>query len=398
MRLKRGLVWIGASLVLSACACLAQGAGDTQQQIAEHNRKLKQYLQERKPELAIPELQALAQLDPNNPDVRGNLGVLLFFKGDCANAVPQLRTATTLRTGLWRIQVLLSICELRQGDPAAARADLESAFPHLEEEKMRTDAGMELINIYMSSGDLDKAAGVVAVLREHNPADPAVLYTAYRVYSQLAGEAELSLSVAAPDSAQMHQVIADALNKQGNTSGAIANYREAISIDPKLPGIHFELAELLQSSPDVNLKREAEGEFQKAYEQDPNDVAVLLRLADIDLEKGNTQQAFDKFTRAVQIAPTNSDAKLGLAKVLTDMNQLDKAQALLEDTVKLDPTNAVAHYRLGTLYRKLGRVEDAKREIDLYKKYREMKDKLRAIYKQLQIQRDEAPADEKDDN
>ena len=398
MSLKRDLGWLAAGLLLSSCLCLAQDTSDTQRQIAEHNRKLKQYLQEKKPELAIPELQALAALDPNNADIRGNLGVLLFFQGDCTNATPQLRAATTLRTGLWRIEVLLSMCEKRQGDVAAARADLENAFPHLEDEKVRLEAGMTLIDIYFRTGDLDKAAQIVTVLREHDPTNPAVLYTAYRIYSDLAGEAELSLSLAAPDSAQMHQVIAHELSKQGNVNSAIANYREAIAIDPKLPGIHFELAELLHTSQDVNVKKQAEEEYQKAFAQNPLDEGVLLRLAEIDTEKGNTQQAFEKFSKAVQLQPSDSDAKLGLAKTLIEMNQLDKAQKLLEETVQLEPTNAVAHYRLGTLYRKLGRTDDAKREIDLYKKYKDMKEKLRNIYKQLQIQREEIRVDEKDAN
>ncbi len=398
MSLNRDLGRIGAGLLLSSCLCLAQEASDTQKQIAEHTLKLKQYLQEKKPELAIPELQGLAALDPNNADVRGNLGVLLFFQGDCAKATPELRAATALRTGLWRIQVLQGLCEKRQGDMAAARADLESAFPHLDEEKVRLEAGMELIDVYYSTGDLDKASQIVIVLREHNPTNPAVLYTAYRVYSDLAGEAELSLSMAGPDSAQMHQVIAHELAKQGNVDGAIANYREAIAIDPKLPGIHFELAEQLRPSQDVNVKKQAEEEYQKAIAQNPLDEGALLRLAEIDTEKGNTPQAFEEYSKAVHLQPSDSDAKLGLAKTLIEMNQLDKAQALLEETVQLDPTNAVAHYRLGTLDRKLGRNEDAKREIDLYKKYKDMKEKLRNIYKQLQIQGKETSADEKDAN
>jgi tetratricopeptide (TPR) repeat protein len=398
MILKHDVALIGAGLLLGSCLCLAQDAPDRQQQIDEHNNRLKQYLQEKRPDLAIPELQALAVLDPNNADIRGNLGVLLFFKGDCASAAPELRAATNLQSGLWRIQVLLSICEKRQGDGAAAQADLESAFPHLEDQKLLLQAGMELIDIDSETGEMAKAADVVNVLRERDPTNPDVLYTAYRIYSDMAGESMLSLSLVNPDSAQMHRVIAHELTKQGNVNGAIANYRQAITLDPKLTGIHFELAELLRTSQDATVKKEAETEYQKAYAENPMDTQVLLRLGEIDEEMGNTHQAFEKYSKAVQIAPNNSDAKLSLAKTLIETGQQEKAQALLEETVKLEPTNAVAHYRLGTLYRKLGRADDAKREIALYKKYKDMKEKLRTIYKQLQIQREDIRADEKDAN
>jgi hypothetical protein len=46
------------------------------------------------------------------------------------------------------------------------------------------------------------------------------------------------------------------------------------------------------------------------------------------------------------------------------------------------------------LYRQLGRVEQSKQELELYKKYKEMKEKLRALYKELQIQPNEISADE----
>ncbi len=95
--------------------------------------------------------------------------------------------------------------------------------------------------------------------------------------------------------------------------------------------------------------------------------------------------------------PADADAKLGLAKTMIEMNQTDKALALLEETVQLEPSNAIAHYRLGTLYRKMGRADDAKREVDLYKKYKDLKEKLRAVYKELLIQPKEIDADEQDE-
>jgi len=64
--------------------------------------------------------------------------------------------------------------------------------------------------------------------------------------------------------------------------------------------------------------------------------------------------------------------------------------------VQLEPTNATAHYRLSALYRQMGRADDAKREVELYKKYKNMKEKLRALYKELQVQPKEITADEPD--
>jgi tetratricopeptide (TPR) repeat protein len=267
----------------------------------------------------------------------------------------------------------------------------------LQEQKFKTEVGLELVGLYTQTSDLVEAARVLVQLRKDDAENPEVIYAAYRTYSDLAGEAMVTLSLVAADSAQMHQVMAHEETRLGNNNGAIANYRKAIAIDPHLPGVHFELAELLNTSPDANAKKQAEQEYHAALAANPLDEKAEFRLAEIDAARGDTSHALEKFSLAVKLQPGDSDAKLGLAKTLIEMNELDKAQALLEETLQLEPTNAIAHYRLATLYRKQGRVEDAKREVESYKKLKDMKEKLRAIYKEMQIRPSEIRLDEPDD-
>jgi len=351
-------------------------------------------------------------IDPGNVDAQANLGVLLFFQGKAADSVPHFRAALAARNaagsrlagpqeerqpGLAKIQGLLGMAESRTLDFPDARKDMEAAFPSLQDPRFQLQLGLELVGLDTESGDLDKAAGVIAQLRRADPDNAEVLYAAYRTYSDLAGESMLALSLAAPDSAQMHQLLAHEDVRQGNTNDAIAQYRKAIVIDPHLPGIHFELAELLHTSTDETVKKEAEKEYYAALVENPQNEKSILRLAEIDGRKGNTQKSYAEYTKAVELQPADADAKLGLAKTLIDMNQADKALSLLEDAVRLEPTNATAHYRLATLYRKMGRGDDAKREVELYQKLKDMKEKLRALYKELQVQPAEIRAAEQDE-
>ena len=108
----------------------------------------------------------------------------------------------------WKTQMLLGMCEKRMGQMGRARADLESAFPRLQEEKLRVEAGMELIELYYTSGDLDKAASVVTVLKQLRPDDPEILYTAHRIHSEQADGEMLGMAMLAPKSARMHQLMA----------------------------------------------------------------------------------------------------------------------------------------------------------------------------------------------
>jgi tetratricopeptide (TPR) repeat protein len=383
MRTKAVAVSLCTILVSGVLSCFSQSSPSRQQQIESHARKAAEYLQERKPELAAPEFRAIVTLDPNNVDARGNLGVLLFFQGAYADAIPQLRAALQLKPGLRKIQALLGIAERRTGDVEAGRRHLEEAFPKVQEESIRIQTGMELIEIYSGAGDLDKAGAIVSVLRKLDPTNESVLYSAYRIYSDLATESVLSLSVAAPNSGRMHQAMAHELAKRGNTSEAIENYRAALKIDPHLPGLHFELAELLSTLSTTEGREEAEKEYKSALDVNPSDEQAECRLGEIALQRDDVKGANEHYTRAIQLRPADPEANIGLAKVLMAMDQPRKAEARLLHALQIDPTSALAHFRLSTVYRETGRVSDAKRELEEYQKYKDLKERLRTIYHDL---------------
>ncbi|MGC2288059.1 MAG: tetratricopeptide repeat protein [Candidatus Acidiferrum sp.] len=385
MRPGRAMVCLLAGLCLSATLGSSQSSPNRQEQIESHLRQAQAYFQQNKPNLAIPEFKAIVALDPNNVDALGNLGVLLFFDGQYAEAIPRLRAALKLQANLLKIQALLGIAENRTGDLKAARTDLETAFPKVQEQKIRIETGMELIEVDSAMGDLDQAAAIVSVLRQAEPTDGAILYTAYRVYSDLAAQSLLSLSLVAPNSAQMHQAMAHELAIQGNNAAAIENYRASLKIDPRLPGLHFELAEMLNISSSPGDREEAERQYEQALAVNPFDEQSESRLGDIALRKNDLKEAQERFTRAIQLRPDDPDANIGLAKVLMAMGQQQKAQPLLEHAIQLDPTSAVAHFRLSTVYRETGRIADAKHELDEYEKYKAMKEKLRDLYQAMRL-------------
>jgi tetratricopeptide (TPR) repeat protein len=388
----------GLVLLLSVTTGRSQTTEIKQQEFAAHVKKAQEYLRASDPRQAIPEFEAAVTIDPDNVEIQANLGVLLYFQGKLQDAIPHLRIALDKKPELTKIQGLLGIAELHTLDFVGGRKDLVASFPSISDAKFKVDVGLELVGLYTQEGDLTAASEIIAQLRKAAPDNAEVLYAAYRTYADLSSESMMALALASPDSAQMHQVLAHEEIKEGNTNGAIAQFRRAIEIDPRLPGIHYELAELLNTSQDPNVKKQAEQEYHAALVSNPLDEKAESRLADIDAGKGNTQQAFAEYSKAVEIQPGDADAKIGLAKTLIVMDQLDKALQVLEQALQQDPTNPAAHYRLSTLYKKQGRMDDAKREVDLYTKFKDLKDKLRATYKELLIQPNEISADERNAN
>jgi len=380
----RLLVFI--SFFLFSFRSLGQSTPSHQQQIESHKRQAQAFLRENRPDLAIPEFRAIVDLDQNNVDALGNLGVLLFFQGDYAQAIPPLRAALKLQPILSKIRALLGMAEKRSGNYSQARLDLEGAFPKIQEEKIKIEAGMELIELYSATGDLDKAATVVDALGNLYPTNPQVQYTSYRIHSDLASQAMLSLSMVAPKSALMHQVVAHELAKQGDTAGAIRNYREALKIDPQLPGLHFEMAEMLNASGTEYGRAEAKKEYEAALAVNRFDEKSEYKLGEIAYRRGDLKESFTHYSRAVQLQPNDADANLGLAKALVEMKEPQKAQAVLEHALQIDPTSAVGHFRLGMLYRQARRTADAERELQAYQKYKDIKEKLREIYQEMRLQ------------
>ena len=366
-------------------ALLAQNAGDVQHKAGALEQEAQKFLQEQKPQLAVPVLRQLISLDPKNLNAQANLGVLLFFQGTYAEAIPHMRAALQMQPDLWRIEALLGIAEKRTGYPREAQNDLELAFSNLDDKKIQIEAGLELIELYAASGQLHKALSVAAKLEELAPRDPQVLFVTHQISRQMMYQSLLSMMMVAPDSAQMHMTMAGELARQGDHTGAIAQYREAIRLNPMLPGAHFELAEQLRTSSDAALNAQAEDEYKAAIRVNPYDVMSWSQLGGITTAKGDFKTAEEDYKKALALEPKDSEARTGLAIVMISTDRTNEAIPLLESAVQDDPTNMVAHYRLSGLYRRAGRTADAQREMDTFQHYQDIKDKLGKIFKELTV-------------
>lgn len=375
-------------LLFTGLALMGQNLQDAQSKVRVLEEQAQQYLQERKPGLAIPILREILSLDPKNVNAQANLGVLLFFESKYAEAIPHLRTALELRPDLWRVEALLGIAEKRSGDGKDGQKDLEQAFSNLTEVNIRMEAGLELIGLDCAFSEFDKALSIASKLQEIAPQNPRVLLASYQIARQMMDQTLLNLIVAAPDSAEAHMIMASELGRQGDHSNAIAQYQEAIRLNPMLPGAHFELAEQLRTSSDPALNAQAEGEYKAALKVNQYDELSWRQLGRIMAAKGDFKTAEYDYRNALALQPNDSDAKTGLAIVFIATTRTKEAITLLESAIRDDPTNIVAHYRLSMLYRREGRLADSQREMDAFRHYQTVKSKLGKIFKQLQEQPD----------
>jgi tetratricopeptide (TPR) repeat protein len=370
-------------LLLSAVGATGQDAGNSASQVTALEQQVQTYLQQQKPQLAIPLLRQIISLDPKNLNAQANLGVLMYFQGDFAGAIPEMRAALQIQPNLSRIRGLLGIAEKRTGDMTSAQNDLEQAFPSIEDPKFMKQVGLELIEADVAASQFGKALAVSAKLEEVAPQDPQILFVVYEIATQMKDQTLLNMLLVAPESAEMNMMIGGELARQGDHDKAIAKYREAARLNPHLPGVHFELAEQLRAAADPKLNALAEGEYKAAIQENQFDQRSWSHLGEVLAARGDFKAAQEAYNKALALQPGDAETKTDLAIALISTNQQKEAVPLLESAIKDDPTNIVAHYRLSGLYRRAGRLADAKHEMDQYTHYKGLKDKMSEVFKQV---------------
>jgi tetratricopeptide (TPR) repeat protein len=370
-------------LLLSAVGATGQDAGNSASQVTALEQQVQTYLQQQKPQLAIPLLRQIISLDPKNLNAQANLGVLMYFQGDFAGAIPEMRAALQIQPNLSRIRGLLGIAEKRTGDMTSAQNDLEQAFPSIEDPKFMKQVGLELIEADVAASQFGKALAVSAKLEEVAPQDPQILFVVYEIATQMKDQTLLNMLLVAPESAEMNMMIGGELARQGDHDKAIAKYREAARLNPHLPGVHFELAEQLRAAADPKLNALAEGEYKAAIQENQFDQRSWSHLGEVLAARGDFKAAQEAYNKALALQPGDAETKTDLAIALISTNQQKEAVPLLESAIKDDPTNIVAHYRLSGLYRRTGRLADAKHEMDQYTHYKGLKDKMSEVFKQV---------------
>jgi Tfp pilus assembly protein PilF len=356
-------------------------------EINDHFQRAQRALQANDAAAAENEFRAILALDPRNAAAHTNLGVLAFGHGDCRAASAEFRSALAAQPSLTQAQALLGICQKRSGDPAA-RASLEKSFQKLRDKPLLIQVGMELAGLYDREGDLDATASVMRSLVALDPENVDILFAAQRVYSELADDTLNKLAVVAPQSERMQQVIAERLINAGDLQGAIEHYRKALEINPRLPGVRYELAEaILEALPnDAQAQAESEKELEAAVKIDGESARTECLFGRIAVLRSDQENAFAHYHRAFALNPNDVDAQLGLGRVLTTMEKPGEAMKYLRMAVRSDPLNGEAHYRLALLFRTLQKKDEAQKEMQLFQEIKQTKDRVKELYKQMKKQ------------
>jgi cytochrome c-type biogenesis protein CcmH/NrfG len=95
-------------------------------------------------------------------------------------------------------------------------------------------------------------------------------------------------------------------------------------------------------------------ELAVQLQKKPGHTPVLLRMAQLEREKGALDDAAGHLREAIQGEPSNPDAHLELGRLLYERNDVNGAIAETEKVLALNPKQVDALYNLGAIYANLG--------------------------------------------
>lgn len=112
--------------------------------------------------------------------------------------------------------------------------------------------------------------------------------------------------------------------------------------------------EIERHEPSLEERHRRVASYAIRYQQNPYDVVGLARLAFAYYAIEEYQSSVEFFQRLVTLDPGNEWVRNYLAVSLYKCNQLDKAIAVLEENLLLNPANPYTHALLGMAYYEKG--------------------------------------------
>ena len=307
--------------------------------------------------------------EPNLPEVRANLGLAYYVDHKYSEAVDAFREALRQQPSLSTAQTFLPLSLAALDECKEAIPGLRREFPNYPDVKLRRVIGLSLERCLSETGQPADASDILQKLVAQYPDDLDVLYEAGQFYGKLSSEMYLRLMKVAPDSARGYQVMGQVAASDGNWQRAVEAFRQAIRKDPRLPGVHLNLAvQLLLHSPDPQAWKEALENLNAEQKLSPADSDVYFEMGEAYRKHGQIQEAMASFREALRLRPGMVEARLGLAKALREQGMKEEAVNVLEPARETDPDNAAVHFLLAQLYHDLGRASEAEAEVAAFKR------------------------------
>ena len=316
----------------------------------------------------IPTLNAQKTPPPNNPALMSQLhqAIAIAEHGDENRALALTQELLAQHPNFEPALKFQGALQEDLGNGSDASASFQAAL-----KLAPTDPELLFkVGLYqLQTGHNAEAINLLARALKYSPRDRDTLYYLSQAY-HLNGDNDLALKTIQqclkvdPNNASVWQKYGELLCSSGDNQAAMQWLLKAQHSDPTLDRIDFDLGVASFRSMDLD---QALQYSTQAAQRKPNDLTVQALLATVYVKLGKWQDAAPIFQSILQVKSDDVPSLLGLGQCELELKNYQQAANLLEQLLRQDPTQILAHFYLSRAYAGLGRTADAKYEAELHR-------------------------------
>jgi tetratricopeptide (TPR) repeat protein len=334
------------------------GRESTDSEVAAHFSAGQEATRAGQAERAIREYREVLRLRPDLTEARVNLGLDYFMAGQYAEASTELQRARKEMPHLGAANLFLGMVDLKLGFPAKAIPPLEEA---LRQDPANQDALRTLAASYLELDNYRDATKAYGKLFALNTDPVEAWYALGQHYLEMAKQLSDEISKNFPETPWEARIEGDVLAEDHKWVDAAAQYRRAVGLDERIPGLRAALGAMLLRQGKVE---DAEVEFRAELRHDPDSEEALMGLAATDLGRGSVTVALENVTRVWGIFPPFLGRQTDFPPIGIETPKL----TTMVQELAFTPDSPAREFLLASIYRAAGQAEPATRQWALFLK------------------------------
>ena len=187
-----------------------------------------------------------------------------------------------------------------------------------------------------------------------------------------------TLADLAPDDARPHRLAGLILKDFEKYDEAVTAYRESLRRDPQQPNADQVRVELVESL--IRLRR-----YDEAFDElkPARSTADVLRLqAEIAHARSDSELAFERLNRSLQLAPNDPQVLSLLGRIKLETGDAEEAVEVLRRAVAIDPAGYEIRTSLAQALRQIGRTAEADEQTQRMLELRDLRSRFTSLHEQ----------------
>jgi tetratricopeptide (TPR) repeat protein len=252
---------------------------------------------------------------------------------------------------------LAALCAFGLNDfPTAIQLLAKAAQLNPRDEEMQ----ILLARAYAGVGRHERAIETLKAWTKAHGDDVDALYWTGKFYDELASQAFQQMAEKYPQNYLVYETEGNQLTIKQQFPQALALYEKALALAPKnTPGLHFHVGDIYWRT--LRYPK-AENELQQELRINPYHAEANYELGAIYAKEGDPEKAVALLNKAIALDPSLIAAHRSLGQAYLDMRQYNLALAQFLVVAEANPSDYTIRNMLATTYRMLGRLADARRE------------------------------------